>query len=75
MSDKTQTALRSPSRPVSTFELGVTSTLKDAVDQVQKIRLRGIAHDTVSEEVNIPPALAKRWVQSMTLPFTPATPS
>lgn len=74
-SDRTRPAIWSPPEPVSVSGLDVTSTLKDAVDQVQKIRLRGIAHDTVSEEVSIPPVLAKRWIQSMTLPFTPATPS
>lgn len=38
------------------------------MDQVQKIRLRGIAQDTVSEEISIPPELAKRWIQSIVSP-------
>ena len=68
--DRARSAPWSPSRAISTSELDVTSALKDAVDQVQKIRLRGLAHDTVSEDVTIPPALAKRWLQSITSPFS-----
>jgi hypothetical protein len=41
-----------------------TAVLKDAVDGVQKLRLQTYSASVVTEEIKIPPDLAKSWIRS-----------
>lgn len=53
----TPTAAASPS-------VDATATMKEAMDQVQKLRLRTYGSSVVTDEINIPPELAKQWIHN-----------
>ncbi|KAF4980696.1 hypothetical protein FZEAL_3364 [Fusarium zealandicum] len=45
-------------------EIDAMTILKDAVDRVQELRLRSFGSAMVTNPINIPPDLAKTWVQN-----------
>ncbi|KAK1854556.1 fungal specific transcription factor [Colletotrichum chrysophilum] len=50
--------------PSATPEIDTAAILKDAVDQVQRLRLQTIATATITENVTIPPELCKQWIEN-----------
>ncbi|KAJ0384520.1 hypothetical protein COL922a_008222 [Colletotrichum nupharicola] len=50
--------------PSATPEIDIAAILKDAVDQVQRLRLQTIATATITENVTIPPELCKQWIEN-----------
>jgi hypothetical protein len=57
---------RSPSLAgtFSTAEFDPATLLKDAVDEVQKRRLRSLTTKSMTEDTSIPKELAKAWISS-----------
>ncbi|KAK6207949.1 fungal specific transcription factor [Colletotrichum tabaci] len=50
--------------PCAAPELDVASILKDAVDQVQRLQLQAISAAVITQNVRIPPELAKTWIKN-----------
>lgn len=50
--------------PSAAPEVDTAAVLKDAVDQVQRLRLQTIAAATITQDVKIPSELCKEWIQS-----------
>ncbi|KAK7421174.1 hypothetical protein QQX98_002303 [Neonectria punicea] len=46
-------------------DLDIAAVLVEAVGQVQRLRLQGIAKATLTAGITIPPELAKDWIRSM----------
>ncbi|KND93071.1 hypothetical protein TOPH_02093 [Tolypocladium ophioglossoides CBS 100239] len=45
-------------------DLDATAILKDAMDQVQRQKLRSYARSVITDKIDIPPELAKAWIHS-----------
>ncbi|KAK1660079.1 hypothetical protein BDP55DRAFT_677692 [Colletotrichum godetiae] len=50
--------------PSAIPELDVAAILKDAVDQVQRLRLQTVSASVITQNVKIPPELAKQWIKN-----------
>ncbi|KZL67501.1 fungal specific transcription factor [Colletotrichum incanum] len=50
--------------PCVTTELDVAAILKDAVHQVQRLRLQTCSTAVITQHVEIPPELAKQWIKN-----------
>ncbi|KAF9877446.1 hypothetical protein CkaCkLH20_05146 [Colletotrichum karsti] len=50
--------------PSASPEIDTAAILKDAVDQVQRLRLQTIAAATITENVHLPPELCRKWIES-----------
>ncbi|KAK7453122.1 hypothetical protein Landi51_04117 [Colletotrichum acutatum] len=50
--------------PSAIPELDVAAILKDAVDQVQRLRLQTVSAAVVTQDVRVPPELAKQWIKN-----------
>ncbi|TDZ35871.1 hypothetical protein CTRI78_v011418 [Colletotrichum trifolii] len=50
--------------PIAAPELDTAAILKDAVDQVQRLRLQTIATAAITENVRVPPELCRVWIQN-----------
>ncbi|KAG7038296.1 fungal specific transcription factor [Colletotrichum scovillei] len=50
--------------PSAISELDVAAILKDAVDQVQRLRLQTVSAAVVTQDVRVPPELAKQWIKN-----------
>ncbi|KAK1701652.1 hypothetical protein BDP67DRAFT_22684 [Colletotrichum lupini] len=50
--------------PSAIPELDVAAILKDAVDQVQRLRLKTVSAAVVTQDVRVPPELAKQWIKN-----------
>ncbi|KAJ0302807.1 hypothetical protein COL516b_006844 [Colletotrichum fioriniae] len=53
--------------PSAIPELDIAAILKDAVDQVQRLRLQTVSAAVVTQDVRVPPELAKQWIKNMFL--------
>lgn len=51
--------------------LDVTATLNDAIDAVQRLKLRDLDKAIISEAVNISPDLARKWIHGNLMPSLP----
>lgn len=63
ISDQSHTPRRTP-----ISGLDATAILKDGVDRVHKLRMRGYATAVITENIDIPLDLARSWIGS-TFPF------
>nr|XP_036577229.1 fungal specific transcription factor [Colletotrichum truncatum]KAF6784141.1 fungal specific transcription factor [Colletotrichum truncatum] len=50
--------------PSATPEIDTAAILKDAVDQVQRLRLQSISTAAITENVKIPSDLSKQWIEN-----------
>lgn len=51
-----------------TPNLDATAILKDAIDQVERQKLRSYAKSVITDKIDIPPELAKAWIHSKLCP-------